>query len=189
MNVYDFDDTILEGDTELYFWAWIFKKYPHIAGYHSEYLFYMTLQNMGLITRDDSRPHAYAFLKEFDNIDEVVEEFWREHEHFIKKWYLKTQREDDVIISASPEFLLIPICKKLGIKHLIASHMDKKTGKLLDKFNYADQKVIRFREVFGDVEPECFFSDSESDRFMAQISKKAIKVIGNELIPWQVDKN
>ncbi|MBR2337097.1 MAG: haloacid dehalogenase-like hydrolase [Clostridia bacterium] len=188
MNVYDFDDTILEGDTERYFWAWVFKKFPHIAGYHSEYLFYMTLQNMGLITRDDSRPHAYAFLKEFDDIDAVVEQFWDEHEHFIKEWYLKTQRKDDVIISASPEFLLIPICKRLGINHLIASHMDKKTGRLPDKFNYAGQKVIRFREVFGDVKPECFFSDSESDRFMAEISEKAIKVIGNELIPWQISK-
>ena len=64
--------------------------------------------------------------------------------------------------------------------------MDKKTGKLPAKFNYAGQKVIRFREVFGDVVPECFFSDSESDRFMAQISKKAIKVIGNDLIPWEM---
>ncbi len=188
MNVYDFDDTILEGDTERYFWAWIFKKHPHIQGYHSEYLFYITIQNMGLITRDDSRPHTYAFLKELDDIDSVVEEFWDEHEHFIKKWYLETKKEDDVIISASPEFLLVPICRRLGIKRLIASYMDKKTGKLLAKFNYASQKVIRFREVFGDESPDCFFSDSESDRFMAEISKKAIKVIGNELIPWELDK-
>lgn len=186
MNVYDFDDTILEGDTEVYFWAWVFKNYPHIQGYYSEHLFYMTLQKMGLITRDDSRPHAYAFLKEFDDIDSIVEKFWDEHEHFIKEWYLKTQREDDVIISASPEFLLVPICKRLGIKNLIASYMDKRTGRLTAKFNYASQKVVRFREAYANAVPECFFSDSESDRFMAEISQKAVKVIGNELIPWKV---
>lgn len=186
MNVYDFDDTILEGDTERYFWPWIFEKYPHLEPYKSEYMFYITVQNMGLITRDDSRPHIYRFLEALDGIDEIVERFWDEHERFIKKWYLETQREDDVIVSASPEFLLIPICKRLGIKHLIASYMDKKSGKLLGKFNYAAEKVKRFREVFGDVEPECFFSDSESDRFMAEISKSAIKVIGNDLIEWRV---
>ena len=184
MNVYDFDETILEGDTERYFWSWIFKNYPNVQGYKSEYLFYKSLQEMGLISRDDSRPHMYAFLKEFENIDSIVDAFWVEHECYIKKWYLKNRREDDVIISATPEFLLVPICKKLGVKHLIASHMDKKTGKMCEKFNYAEQKVLRFKEVFVDTVPDCFYSDSESDRFMAQISKKAIKVIGNDLVDW-----
>ena len=186
MNVYDFDDTILEGDTERYFLPWIFKNYPQAKPYESEHNFYLAIQNMGLITRDDSRPHMYAFLKEFDNISEIVERFWDEHEHFIKKWYFDIQRVDDLIISASPEFLLIPICKRLGITRLIASHMDIKTGKLPDKFNYANQKVVRYREVYGDEIPECFYSDSESDRFMAEISHKAIKVIGNQLVDWKV---
>ena len=66
MNVYDFDDTILEGDTERYFLPWIFKNYPQAKPYQSEYNFYLAIQNMGLITRDDSRPHMYAFLREFD---------------------------------------------------------------------------------------------------------------------------
>lgn len=186
MNVYDFDDTILEGDTEAYFWPWIFKNYPHLEKYHSKYLFYITVQKMGLITRDDSRPNIYSFLQDLENIDEIVEKFWDEHEHYIKKWYLQNQREDDVIVSASPEFLLIPICRRLGIKHLIASHMDKKTGKLPDKFNYAEQKVVRFKEVYGDAKIECFFSDSESDRFIARLADKAIKVVGNELLEWKV---
>ena len=187
MNVYDFDETILDGDTERYFWKWIFANYPCIQRYKSEYLFYISLQDMGLISRDDSRPHAYAFLKEIEDIDSVVANFWVEHERYIKKWYFENKREDDVIISATPEFLLKPICEKLGVKHLIASLMDKKTGKLYGKFNYAEQKVLRFREVFGDVQPDCFFSDSDSDCYMARIAKKAIKVIGNNLVDWSVD--
>ena len=186
MNVYDFDETILKGDTERYFFAWIFKKFPNLLKFHSEYLFYLTVQNMGLITIDDSRPHMYKFLCEIENVDEIVEKFWDEHERYVKKWYLATQREDDVIVSASPEFLLLPICRRLGVKHLIASHMDKKTGKLLGKFNYAEQKVIRFKEVFGDAKIDCFFSDSESDRFIARLADKAIKVIGDELLEWKV---
>lgn len=184
MNVYDFDETILYGDTEEYFIPWIFKNYPHLQSYYSEYIFYLTIQKMGLITQDDSRPHMYAFLKGIENIDEVVEKFWDEHEKFVKKWYFDIQRKDDLIISASPEFLLIPICKRLGISRLIASFMDKKTGKLTDKFNYGERKVTRYREVYGDETPECFYSDSESDRFMARISAKAIKVIDDELVDW-----
>ncbi len=38
------------------------------------------------------------------------------------------RKEDDVIISASPEFLLRPICNRLGIRHLIASRVDARSG-------------------------------------------------------------
>ena len=42
----------------------------------------------------------------------LVEEFWDTHEKNIFPWYPgKQQREDDILISASPEFLLEPICR------------------------------------------------------------------------------
>ena len=189
MNAYDFDDTILEGDTERYFWKWIWKRCPEIKNYYSEFLFYKVIQDeMGLIPREDTRPHVYAFLNAIDNIDEIVEDFWDAHQKFIKPWYKDIQREDDVIISASPEFLLIPICKRLGINRLIATPMDKKTGKLFGKYNYYTQKVIRFKELYGNISPECFYSDSESDRPMAEISQRAVKVVGNKLLPWDICK-
>ena len=40
------------------------------------------------------------------------------------------KKDDDVIISASPEFLLKPICKKINIKYLIASNVDKNSRKI-----------------------------------------------------------
>ena len=46
------------------------------------------------------------------------------------KWYMKQQKEDDIIISASPDFLLRPICKRLGIHSLNASNVNIYTGKI-----------------------------------------------------------
>ena len=67
MNAYDFDDTILNGDTERYFWKWIWKRCPEIKNYYSEFAFYRVVQDeMGLISREDARPHVYAFLNSID---------------------------------------------------------------------------------------------------------------------------
>lgn len=50
----------------------------------------------------------FAFLKDIPDIDGEVERFWAEHRDGIGEWYLRQKRGDDVIISASPEFLLEP---------------------------------------------------------------------------------
>ena len=42
------------------------------------------------------------------------------------------QKSTDIVVSASPEFLLKPVSKKYGFK-LIATKVDKHTGKLLSK--------------------------------------------------------
>ena len=47
---------------------------------------------------------------------------------------------DDVIISASPEILLTEICRRLGIKYLIASKVEKITGKYYGENCYGKEK-------------------------------------------------
>ena len=59
----------------------------------------------------------------------------------IKSSFLKKTVESKVVISASPEFLLKPICEKININYLIASRVDIKTGVLLGKNCYGKEKV------------------------------------------------
>ena len=93
-----------------------------------------------------------------------------------------------MIISASPEFLLAPICKKLEIKHLIASKVDSKSGKYSGVNCHGKEKVRRFYEEFSDGEIDKFYSDSFSDTPMAEISKKAFLVNGNKITEWEFNK-
>ena len=93
------------------------------------------------------------------------------------------QREDDVIISASPEFLLKPICIRLGISNLMASVVDKRTGMYLGINCHGEEKVRRFYKKFNQ-EIDEFYSDSFSDAPLANIAKKAYLVDGDILIPW-----
>ena len=100
------------------------------------------------------------------------------------KYYLAQKRPDDVIISASPSFLLCDICKELGIGTLIASEADEKTGKWLRKNCYGAEKVVRYREIFGDEKIDEFYSDSLSDSPLAEIAEKAFVVDYENLTPW-----
>ena len=184
MNTYDFDETVYYGDSEFHFIEYIFAKYPSMKKYARRYRFYRFLQKkLKLISRDAARVKIFAFLKVLDNVDKELEEFWATHEKNLKKWYLDAKTSDDVIVSATPSFILEPIAEKLGVK-LIATRMDKKTGELSGTYNYGEEKVRRFKEVYGDVRPEKFYSDSYSDEPMAKLAEAAFIVSGDEIEPW-----
>ena len=96
---------------------------------------------------------------------------------------LKQKREDDLIISASPEFLLRPIADSLGVR-LIATPMDRHTGKILGKNCHDYEKTTRYYAAFPTKKPERFYSDSLSDTPMARLAKEAFLVHKGEIAPW-----
>ena len=111
-------------------------------------------------------------------------DFWDTHIGNIKDFYKKQQKKDDVIISASPEFLLAPICQRLGIQYLMASRVDPKTG-VYDGINcHGKEKVRRFYEVFPNGVIDEFYSDSHSDDPLAEIAKRAFIVKKEVLTDW-----
>ena len=185
MDVYDFDETVYFGDSEFHFIEYVFAKYPKMMKkYSRRYKFYRFLQKkLKLVSRDYARQKIFSFLKVLPDVDGELEQFWAEHELNLKKWYLAVTREDDVILPATPEFILKPITDKLGVK-LIGTRLDKKTGKLDGTYNFGAEKVRRFKEIYGDIRPEKFYSDSYSDEPVAKIAEEAFMVFGEEITPW-----
>jgi len=184
MNVYDFDKTIYDGDSTFNFYKYVLKKQPSLLLGLPVKAFFFTLMLLKLMDKTKCKERFYKFLRHIKDIDSFVDAFWDDQQAFIKQWYKDTQKDDDVIISASPEFLLEPICKRLGIKHLMASRVDKYTGKYTGVNCYGHEKVLRYKKVFGDTQIDNFFSDSYSDDPLARLSKKSFLVLGNELKPW-----
>lgn len=184
MNVYDFDNTIYSGDSTADFIFWCIKKNPFLSLKFlpgaAAFGGYMLKQ----CNKTYFKEKLYRFLSAVPNPVQSAEMFWEEYDENIKDWYLDQKKEDDVIISASPEFLLKPICKKLGIKYLIASRVDPSTGMYLGENCYGEEKVRRFKKQF-DTTPEEFYSDSLSDAPMANIAEKAFLVDDDILIPWE----
>ena len=127
----------------------------------------------------------YSFFKSITNVQQMVDMFWKNEKHRIKDWYLAQQKDNDLIISASPEFLLQPICKELGIKHLIASKVDMYTGQYTGKNCYSDEKVKRFTAEYPNEKIQEFYSDSYSDEPLAKLAEKAYIVKKNQLLNWE----
>ena len=107
----------------------------------------------------------------------------------IKKWYLDMKKSDDVIISASPEFLLEPICKELGVGCMLGTKVNEKTGLFESENCVGEEKVVRFYEVYPDGVIDEFYSDRYVDTPVAKIAKKAIFVKGDKLLPWKKGLN
>ena len=120
------------------------------------------------------------------SLEGAVADFWDKNISKIKKFYLQTQRPDDLIISASPRFILAEICKRLDITHLLCTETDPKTASIIGENCYGEEKVKRFDEAgYKRDELEGFYSDSTSDVPLAYIAKEAFIVAGETLTPWE----
>lgn len=183
MNVYDFDKTIYDGDSTMHFYLYCLKKHPSILKCLPKLFFaYCRYYLFGIGTKTDFKQSMYSFLKYCD-IDKDVKGFWSTHKLNIRKWYLQNKQDDDLVISASPEFLLEPIADDIGFA-LIASKVSPKNGRY-DGINcYYKEKVRRMYELYPSAVVDEFYSDSYSDKPLAELSKKAFIVKGNKLIPW-----
>ncbi len=184
MNVYDFDKTIYDGDSTADFYLFSLKRHKRIVTlapslFGAVVRFYVFKKG----SKTDFKQVMYRFLR-FCDIDRDVSDFWEINQKKIKKYYLEQKKSDDVIISASPEFLLEPIADKLGISALMASRVDKHTG-IYDGVNcHGKEKVRRFYEKFPDGRIDEFYSDSYSDSPLAEIADKAYLVKKEELTEW-----
>lgn len=186
MNVYDFDKTIYKDDSTVDFFFYSIKHHPSILLNIPKIAFAALLWALGIIDKTGFKEIFYNFLEIIPNIDQTLEDFWDEHEYKIKTFYKNHQQPDDVVISASPEFLLTPIAKRLGIKHLLASRVNKFSGLYTGENCWGKEKVFRFYEEFGEAARiDEFYSDSLSDSPLAMISEKSFIVEDEKLTPWQ----
>lgn len=184
MNVYDFDGTIYSGDSTIDFFFFALKNKPSLIIYLPSQVTGFILYGLKKITKTELKEYFFKFLKGIDAC-KLAETFWEENVKKIYPWYLSQQNSDDMIISASPSFLLKPLCKKLGIKFLIASKVDFTNGKFISENCRGIEKVRRLAEEYHITHIEKFYSDSISDLPLAQIANHAFFVKNGKLSNWR----
>lgn len=184
MNVYDFDKTIYAGDSTIDFYMYCLRKHPIILILFPKQIIGLLGYKLKIIEKTKCKECFFCFVKILKNVDLDIECFWDEHQYKIKKWYYEIRQDTDVVISASPYFLLNGICSKIGVAKLLASNVDKKTGMFLGANCYGEEKVKRFYEEYPNQKIERFYSDSCSDSPLANIANQSFIVKKNKLIPW-----
>lgn len=183
MNIYDFDKTLYGSDSTVDFLKYSVKKYPSLIRFLPGIGWAASLYALKRIPKTAMKQRFYRIFTGYD-AEGLLEEFWDKHQHKIFSWYPGQQRDDDIIISASPEFLLKPICQRLGIHHLIASRVDPKTGIYTGENCWGPEKPKRLEAEMGITHCEKFFSDSYSDQPLADIADEAFLIKDGVICPW-----
>lgn len=186
--LYDFDGTIYDGDSSVDFFKFCLKKDKSIYKMLPKVVIKFLAYKSKNITDTELKEFIFSFLKNFKNVDEIVKEFWKTHESKIKSFYLEKNHDQDIIISASPEFLLKPICIKLKVKDLIASDVDKTTGKFKKPNNRGSEKVKEFYKKYPKAEILEMYSDSLHDKPLLDLAKKSYFVKKNKLYDYKTYK-
>lgn len=183
MNVYDFDGTLYRGDSSLDFCLYVLRKKPFVIGTLPDLVLAWIRYRNHQISKTAFKERIFSFLPCIETVS-LVKTFWDTYEKNIMEWYPSRQQEDDMIISASPEFLIKPIAQRLGIRYVIASRVDPQTGKFNGLNCHDEEKVKRLYEEFPNAVIDDFYSDSLSDLPLARIAKRAYFVRRGKPEKW-----
>ncbi len=191
MRVFDFDNTIYDGESIMDIFLYFFKKdtktiikiAPKFIRDFIRYKFdkitvQEAMESYGKVFKD--------YCQKYDNINDEFERFWDLNQNKIKQFYFDIQDEEDIVVSGCPYCLLKIICDRLGIKHYIGSDIDPIKGEI-NYICYKEHKLEVFRSVYGDAIIDDFYTDSMADKPMMDISKNVFMVDGNKITQTKKD--
>lgn len=181
INLYDFDKTIYAGDSSTDFFFYSLMKYPKIIVTLPKIMMAAIKYKMKKISKTEMKEVIFSFVKYVPDMKKHINSFWITHKCYIKKFYFGSKHDKDVIISASPEFLLKPITEELGVMKLIGSRVDIKTGKFKGLNCHGEEKVKRLNKEIKDYQVMSSYSDSLSDIPILKLAKKQYLVKGNKI--------
>lgn len=185
MNLYDFDGTIYSGDSSVDFYLFSLKKKPSLIRFLPRQVGGFCSYGMGKIEMRELKSRFFSFLEGMDT-EKMVRDFWKSHIGKIGNWYLSRKEPEDIVISASPHFLLKPICDQMGIETLVATEVDPVSGILLGENCKGAEKLRRLNEECGVTSVDCFYSDSLSDLPLARVAKYPFLIKKGTIVPWEL---
>lgn len=188
VNLYDFDNTIYHGDSSVDFFLFCLRKKPKMLFLLPKMGSSFIKYRLHITDKTAMKETIFSYLKYFDNIDDLVGRFWLKHRSKIKEFFLNKDHAQDIIISASPEFLLRPMADSFNIRDLIASIVDKKTGHFQMPNCHGEEKVRRLKAKYPEIEVLEAYSDSMSDLPILTLAEKAYKVKGFKISPLNLKK-
>lgn len=180
--IYDFDKTIYSKETSMAFMFFFLKRHRSLI---PKFILNLTIILFNIKDLKKVKNIFFSIFKGMD-IENDINLFWEKEMKNIYPYFfeeIKENRKDAdllILISASPDFLLEPIYKKLGFDILISTKYSNFT--LIGKNCKKDEKLKRLNEL-GNFDVLCFYSDSLSDLPLFNIAKKKISINkGNKVL-------
>lgn len=180
--IYDFDKTIYSKETSMAFMFFFLKRHRSLI---PKFILNLTIILFNIKNLKKVKNIFFSIFKGMD-IENDINLFWEKEMKNIYPYFFKEIKENRkdadllILISASPDFLLEPIYKKLGFDILISTKYSNFT--LIGKNCKKDEKLKRLNEL-GNFDVLCFYSDSLSDLPLFNIAKKKISINkGNKVL-------
>ena len=181
MNGYDFDDTILKGNSMVRFSMFCTLRLPYLIVFIPVLLVACLLRVVRILNKNRYLHMISWFVALVPRAEKFANKFWDKNMKHIKSWYLAQRSDDDLVISASPQFLAGEACRRLGIR-CVGSPLSPKSARLHGEHVYAEQKVQTYKDNFGDEPLATYYSDSLSDTPMFEFAEKGYFVSGEDVI-------
>ncbi|MEG2457341.1 MAG: HAD family hydrolase [Bacilli bacterium] len=190
MNVYDFDNTIYNGDSGVDLIKYTFSLHPFLILKHIfKSIPYLIKYLLNKIEVEEFKENLFSFLKYIENIDIFIEEFVNKNINKIKPWYKRQQQPSDLVASASYDLWINIFCEKLGIKNIISTNIDKSTYKLISKNCSKEEKLRRIKEQYPNIKIKTTYSDSKNDIPLLKSGERGVMVKGNEMYEYYRKKD
>lgn len=180
--IYDFDKTIYSKETSMAFMFFFLKCHRSLI---PKFILNLTIILFNIKDLKKVKNIFFSIFKGMD-IENDINLFWEKEMKNIYPYFFKEIKENRkdadllILISASPDFLLEPIYKKLGFDILISTKYSNFT--LIGKNCKKNEKLKRLNEL-GSFDVLCFYSDSLSDLPLFNIAKKKISINkGNKVL-------
>lgn len=189
MRVFDFDGTIYDGESLFDLYLYSARHDPKVFRYIAPVLRYAVKYKLGRATLEQMEygvgKMTEGYLTELSrskrvaSVEQLVDDFWDRNYSRIKPWY--QPESDDVILTASFSLTVGEVCRRLGVRNLVASEVDVETMKVT-YLNFSTNKAKRFRELYGpDAVIDEFYTDSKFDQPMIDMARHAFMVKGNTI--------
>lgn len=187
LDIYDFDHTLFPMDSGSRFYIYCLFHYPWILIFFPYQLFFGLLMIFHIINMTVFKRYFFCFVQLIP-LEEAVKKFWDKHEKTLFPWF-KERTRYAVVISASPDFLLNEISKRLKFDCLICTVHDKKTGKIIGENCRDEEKIRRFHEKFPNAKVIDVYSDSiKHDKAIFSLGENCWHIVKGEKQPFKFEE-
>jgi phosphoserine phosphatase len=184
MNVYDFDNTIYDGESAFDLFKFFMKKDKKLITFMPTVVTAFAKYKLGKLTVEEAinnyAQRALDYYIKNPEYKHCIPEFWDKHEKNIKPFYEDVRKDDDLILSCLPEISLSEICKRLGVKNYLGTSINEEEGKI-ERLCLRENKVTAFFERYPNAEIDDLYTDSFNDKPLMDISKHVYLVKGNKI--------
>ena len=188
VQLYDYDKTICPGDTGSAFWLYCLVRRPYILVFLPFQLLGGLCYLLGIFEPFHRVCSIHCYMRAI-NAEKLAMRFAEKRIAKTYSYFLQRDRTlPTVVCSASPAFLLQPICDALGVDKLVATDVDPRTGIVRTPTCKGARKPAYLLAAHPEFIYDAVYSDSlKHDSPILRLGTEAYHVIRG--VPHKTEKN